>query len=107
MGRTLASIGARLGMPKPVVLCPWPRDARERERVLAEIRRLESRASSEEPVLYSDEVDIHLNPKDLHANVTRNHRCKSMRHLLGNCRRYLEGYRWRRVAGAAVLARAA
>ena len=217
MGRTLASIGARLGMPKPIVLCPWPRDARER--VLAEIRRLESRASSEEPVLYSDEVDIHLNPKlgrdwmlrgrqrsivtpgknqkfylagaldvrsgrlhttgadrknaalfcdllrllaktyrrarrihlvvdnygihsaqltkttlaelagrvvlhflppycpdanriervwqDLHANVTRNHRCKSMRHLLGNCRQYLERYRWRRVTGAAVLALAA
>ena len=28
MGRALAYIGARLGMPKPVVLCPWPRDAR-------------------------------------------------------------------------------
>jgi len=217
MGRTLASIGARLGMPKPIVLCPWPSDARER--VLAEIRRLECRASAEEPVLYSDEVDIHLNPKlgrdwmlrgqqhrvvtpgknqkfylagaldvrtgrlhttgadrknaalfcdllrllaknyprakrihlivdnygihsakltattlaelggrvglhflppycpdanriervwqDLHANVTRNHRCKSMRHLLGNCRRYLETYRWRRVTGSAALALAA
>ncbi len=214
MGRVLASIGARLGMPKPIVLCPWPRDARER--VLGEIRRLEGRASTAEPVLYSDEVDIHLNPKlgrdwmlrgrqrrvvtpgknqkfylagaldvrtgrlhttgadrknaalfcdllrllakayrqarrihlvvdnygihsaqltkatlaelggrvilhflppycpdanriervwqDLHANVTRNHRCKTMRHLLGNCRRYLESYRWRRVTGAAVLA---
>jgi transposase len=212
MGRALASIGARLGMPKPIVLCPWPRDARER--VLAQIRRLESRASADEPVFYSDEVDIHLNPKlgrdwmlrgrqrrvvtpgknqkfylagaldvrtgrllttgaarknaalfcdllrllartyhraqrihlvvdnygihsarltkqtlaelagrvilhflppycpdanriervwqDLHANVTRNHRCKSMRHLLGNCRRYLEAYRWRRLTGAAV-----
>src|SRR5690606_37083107 len=49
------------GMPKPVVLCPWPRDARLR--VLDAIRRLEARASAEEPVLYSDEVDIHLNPK--------------------------------------------
>jgi transposase len=61
MGRALARIGARLGMPKPTVLCPWPRDARERR--LAEIRRLEGRASAEEPVLYSDEVDVHLNPK--------------------------------------------
>ena len=61
MGRVLAKIGARLGMPKPVVLCPWPRD--ERLRVLAQIRRLEGRASAAEPVLYSDEVDIHLNPK--------------------------------------------
>jgi hypothetical protein len=32
-------------------------------RVLAAIRRLEARASADEPVLYSDEVDIHLNPK--------------------------------------------
>ncbi len=214
MGRALACIGARLGMPKPVVLCPWPREARER--VLAEIRRLESRTSEQEPVLYSDEVDIHLNPKlgrdwmlrgrqrrvvtpgknkkfyvagaldvragrlhttgadrknallfcellvllasryrrarrvhlivdnyvihsahrtqktlaalggrivlhflppycpdanriervwqDLHANVTRNHRCKTLNHLLANCRRYLETYRWRRVTGAAALA---
>lgn len=213
MGRALASVGARLGMPKPIVLCPWPRDVRQR--VLAAIRRLEGRASAMEPVLYSDEVDIHLNPKigrdwmlrgqqrrvvtpgknqkfylagaldvrtgelhatgaerknaalfcdllrrlaeqyrrarrvhlivdnygihsakltkktldelggrvvlhflppycpdynriervwqDLHANVTRNHRCRSMKHLLANCRRYLSAYRWRRVTGAAAL----
>lgn|SRR6187402_2706461 len=208
MGRALAQIGARLGMPKPVVLCPWPSDARER--VLARIRRLERRATAREPVVYSDEVDIHLNPKigrdwmlrgqqrrivtpgknkkfylagaldvrtgrlhttgaeqknaalfcellrllanhyrrarrihvvldnygihsahltrdtldelggrvvlhflppycpdanriervwqDLHANVTRNHRCKTMGALLGNCRRYVENYRWRHPA---------
>jgi transposase len=59
MGRTLARIGARLGMPKPVVLCPWKRDAREAR--LAEIRALEERASMAEPVLYGDEVDVHLN----------------------------------------------
>jgi transposase len=217
LGRALARIGARLGMPKPVVLCPWPRDARQP--VLAEIRRLEARASADEPVLYSDEVDIHLNPKlgrdwmlrghqrrvvtpgknqkfylagaldvrtgrlhttgaerknaalfcqllwllasryrrarrihlivdnygihsahltkttlatlrdrivlhflppycpdanriervwqDLHANVTRNHRCKTMNHLLANCRRYLDTYRWRRAPGALALAHAA
>jgi transposase len=208
MGRALAFIGARLGMPKPVVLCPWPRD--ERLRVLAAIRRLEARASSDEPVLYSDEVDVHLNPKigrdwmlrghqrrivtpgknqkfylagaldvrtgrlhttgagqknaalfcqllwliasrfrrarrihlvvdnygihkalltqktlatlrgrvvlhflppycpdanriervwqDFHANVTRNHRCKTMNHLLANARRYLDSYQSRRAA---------
>lgn len=208
MGRVLARIGARLGMPKPIVLCPWPREARER--VLAEIRRLESRASSDEPVLYSDEVDVHLNPRigrdwmlrghqrrivtpgknrkfyiagaldvrtgrlhttgaekknaelfcdlldqlaktyrragrihlvvdnygihharrtkakleelrgrielhflppycpdanriervwqDFHANVTRNHRCKTMKQLLAKARAYLEAYRWRRPA---------
>ena len=214
MGRVLACIGARLGMPKPIVLCPWPREARER--VLAEIRRLERRTSGHEPVLYSDEVDIHLNPKlgrdwmlrgqqrrvvtpgknkkfylagaldvrtgrlhttgadrknallfcellvllasryrrarrvhlvvdnyaihsahqtkktlaalggrvvlhflppycpdanriervwqDLHANVTRNHRCATMNQLLANCRSYLERYRWGHVTGTAALA---
>lgn len=212
MGRVLACIGARLGVPKPIVLCPWPRDMRLR--VLAEIRRLEARASADEPMLYSDEVDIHLNPKlgrdwmlrghqrrvvtpgknrkfylagaldvrtgrlhttggerknaalfcqllwllarryrrarrvhlvvdnygihsaaltkktladlgerivlhflppycpdanriervwqDLHANVTRNHRCKTIDQLLANARRYLDGYRWRRSATPSV-----
>jgi transposase len=217
MGRVLARIGARLGVPKPVVLCPWPRDARERR--LAEIRRLEARASADEAVLYSDEVDIHLNPKigrdwmlrgqqrrivtpgknqkfylagaldvrtgrlhttgtasknarlfcellwllagryrrahrihlivdnygihsarltdstlaalggrivlhflppycpdanriervwqDLHANVTRNHRCRTMSRLLGNARDYLDAYVWRRASRIKALARAA
>lgn len=210
MGRALARLGARLGVPKPIVLCPWPRDARRRK--LAQIRALEARASAAEPVLYEDEVDIHLNPKvgrdwmlrghqrrvvtpgknekfyvagaldvrtgalittgaprknaalfcdllrllaktyprarrihvvldnygihsaaltqqtlvalrgrvvlhflppycpdanriervwqDLHANVTRNHRCKTMAHLLANARAYLTAYVWRRVTGA-------
>lgn len=209
MGRALARLGARLGTPKPIVLCPWPRDARLQR--LAEIRALESSASAAQPVLYADEVDIHLNPKigrdwmlrgqqrrvvtpgknqkfylagaldvrtgalhttgahkkgaslfcdllrlvaetyprarrvhlivdnygvhsahavtrvldelgrivlhflppycpdanriervwqDLHANVTRNHRCRTMTHLLANARRYLTTYVWRRVTGA-------
>ena len=59
MGRVLAQVGARIGLPKPVVLCPWKRNARERR--LAENRALEAGASAEEAVLYSDEVDIHLN----------------------------------------------
>lgn len=217
MGRALAQVGARLGSPKPVVLCHWPRDAREAR--IAEIRALESRASAAEPVLYEDEVDIHLNPKigrdwmlqgeqrrvltpgknekfylagaldvrtgrlhttgaarknallfcellrliakrypsarrihlvvdnygihsarvteaqlkelggrivlhflppycpdanriervwqDLHANVTRNHRCRNMNHLLANCRQYVEAYRWRRITGIAAILRAA
>lgn len=211
MGRALAMIGARLGVPKPVVLCPWPRDARLRK--LAQLRDLEGRASAAEPVLYEDEVNIHLNPKvgrdwmlrghqrrvitpgknqkfylagaldvrtgalittgaprknaalfcqllrllaktyprarrihiildnygihsaaltvrtlvdlrgrivlhflppycpdanriervwqDLHANVTRNHRCKTMIQLLSNARAYLTAYVWRRATGAA------
>ena len=202
MGRALAFIGARLGVPKPVVLCPWPRD--QRARVLATIRRLAANASRLEPVYYADEVDIHLNPKigrdwmlpgiqrrvvtpgknkkfylagaldaltgalvcvghdaknsvlrhlaklharhrrvhiivdnyvihdsrytrrvlrelngkvvlhflppycpdanriervwqDLHANVTRNHRCKTLRELLGRVRYFVDAYAWRDV----------
>lgn len=217
MGRTLSRIGARLGCPKPIVLCPWPRE--RRQRVLAAIRRLEASASADEPVLYGDEVDIHLNPKigrdwmlrghqrrivtpgknqkfylagaldvrtgrlhttgaakknaalfcellwllatryrrarrihlildnygihsarrtrrvlrdlggrivlhflppycpdanriervwqDLHANVTRNHRCKTLAQLLDRARRYLEGYCWRRALSRPVCKRAA
>ncbi|MEO5768448.1 MAG: hypothetical protein ABIS92_08860 [Polyangia bacterium] len=43
MGRALAQLGARLGMPKPIVLSPWP--SARRQRVLREIRRLEAGAS--------------------------------------------------------------
>ncbi|MGO9838132.1 MAG: IS630 family transposase [Polyangiaceae bacterium] len=217
MGRALSRVGARLGTPKPIVLCPWPRD--RRLRVLAAIRRLEARASAKEPVLYSDEVDIHLNPKigrdwmlrghqrrivtpgknqkfylagaldvrtgrlhttgaasknaalfcqllwllasryrrarcvhlivdnyaihkarltrktltalggrivlhflppycpdsnriervwqDFHANVTRNHRCKTLNRLLDNARLYLDAYRWKRTAAKRAVARVA
>ena len=33
--------------------------------------------------------------QELHANVTRNHRCKTLQELLTNCRQYVENYRWR------------
>jgi transposase len=61
MGRALHQLGARLGSPKPFVECPWS-EARK-QRVLKEIRRLEESACDNEPVFYSDEVDINLNPK--------------------------------------------
>ena len=208
LGRALASVGARLGTPKPIVLCPWPRAQRVQR--LAEIRALEQHATISEPVLYVDEVDIHLNPKvgrdwmlpgqqrrlvtpgknekfyiaggldvltgklittglpkknselfiaflsvldrhysrarrihlvldnytihsskrsnaaletygdrfvlhflppycpdanriervwqDLHANVTRNHRCKTLFALLGRARRFVSAYQWKRVS---------
>ena len=61
MGRALSTIGARLGAPKPIVLCPWNR--KRKERVLAGVRRLSKNATAEEPVFYGDEIDIHFNPK--------------------------------------------
>jgi transposase len=45
--------------------------------------------------------------QDMHANVTRNHRCRTMKHLLANARRYLDAYRWSRRAGRAEPMRAA
>ena len=39
--------------------------------------------------------------QELHANVTRNHRCKTIGTVLGNCRRYVESYRRRRAAAPA------
>lgn len=61
MGRALHDVGARLGMARPIVLCPWPH--KRKERVLRELRALASRSSESEPVLYADEIDIHLNPR--------------------------------------------
>jgi len=61
IGRALHRLGARLGRPKPVVLCPWPR--RKRLARVAELRRLAENCSEAEPVYFSDEVDVHLNPK--------------------------------------------
>ena len=58
MGRALADIGARPGMPRPVVNCPWPKKRRERR--LREIRRLVESLSDDEVAFYQDEVDIHL-----------------------------------------------
>ena len=220
MGRALALIGARLGMPKPIVLCPWPtrrarlrvlaadspsRSARERGRARALQRRgrrppqpedrprldaarpaaphrharqerevLPGRrarrahrapshdgrrtartprssascsgcsrrrygrarrihlivdnygihsasAHAQAPSLtFGGRIVLHFLPpycpdanriervwQDLHANVTRNHRCKTMSQLLANARRYLDSYRWKRAVAKRVVARAA
>ncbi|WP_233278245.1 helix-turn-helix domain-containing protein [Myxococcus stipitatus] len=56
MGRTLASLGARLKAAKPIVECPWP--GWRRRRRLHELKWLEVYGPSREPVLHVDEVDI-------------------------------------------------
>jgi transposase len=60
MSRALHELGARRGKPHPIVMCPWKKVARTRR--LNAIRTLLARASAEEPVLFGDEVDVHLNP---------------------------------------------
>jgi transposase len=61
MGRALASTGVKLKSPKPSVLCPWAKDARESR--LKQIDRIITRSPANEPVYFQDEVDIHLNPR--------------------------------------------
>lgn len=61
MGRALRRLGARLGRAKPFVLCPWP--TAKRKRRLRELERLAASDCTAEPVYYSDEVDIDLNPR--------------------------------------------
>ncbi len=59
--RLLARLEVRHGRPKPTVSCPWPKAYKTR--CLNKIARLSDNLSSDEVLLYEDEVDIHLNPK--------------------------------------------
>jgi transposase len=59
--RVLRQMGVRWGRPKPIVLCPWKRERRERR--LREIRRLGENPEPGDAVVFLDEIDIHLNPK--------------------------------------------
>lgn len=61
MSRALRRLGARRGRPRPVVHCPWTQAAKTRR--LNRLRRLLDTLPANEVALYSDEVDIHLNPK--------------------------------------------
>lgn len=58
--RMLRRLGARLGRPKPIVLCPWSK--RRKNRRLRELRQLAEHPPRGEVVVYADEIDIHLNP---------------------------------------------
>jgi transposase len=61
MSLALRMIGARRGRPKPTVMCPWSKQAKNRR--LRAIQRLLEHLPSQEVAVYEDEVDIHLNPK--------------------------------------------
>jgi len=61
MSRLLKRHRVRLGRPKPIVGCPWPKPRKMRR--LARIRRLIRTLAPGEVAVYEDEVDIHLNPK--------------------------------------------
>ena len=59
--RLLKRNKVRLGRPKPIVGCPWPKARRMRR--LQQIRRRIKTLPRGEIAVYVDEVDIHLNPK--------------------------------------------
>lgn len=61
IARTLRRLGARWGMARPTVACPWG-ERRKRLRLRA-IARAVGRYRPGEAVYYEDEVDIHLNPR--------------------------------------------
>jgi len=61
MSRALATIGARLGRPRPTVGCPWPK--RRRNKRLTEIQGVLDALPKGHVAVYLDEVDVHLNPK--------------------------------------------
>jgi len=59
--RLLKRHRVRLGRPKPIVGCPWPKARRQRR--LRQIRKTVAALKRGEVAVYVDEVDIHLNPK--------------------------------------------
>lgn len=61
MGRLLARLGVRRGMPKPTVRCPWSRRAKAARIRL--IRRLVTSLPPDEAAVWEDELDVDLNPR--------------------------------------------
>lgn len=61
VARTLADLGARWGMARPTVACPWAPAVKGRR--VREIERLVATLPVGEEAFYEDEVDIHLNPR--------------------------------------------
>jgi transposase len=61
IARILRRLGARWGMARPTVACPWGQ-RRKRARLRA-IAKAVGRYRPREAVYYEDEVDIHLNPR--------------------------------------------
>jgi transposase len=88
MSRLLGRLSVRLGRPKPIVNCPWPKARRARR--LRAIRRLIEGLGPDEVVVYVDEVDIHLNPK-IGPDWMRRGRQKTVLTPGCNEKRYLAG----------------
>ena len=61
VARMLSDLGARWGMARPIVLCPWSK-ARKARRLRA-IFKIVHNLPAGEVAYFEDETDIHLNPR--------------------------------------------
>lgn len=61
VARMLRDHGARWGMARPTVLCPWPKA--RKARLLRSIWKIVKHLRRDEVAYFEDEVDIHLNPR--------------------------------------------
>jgi len=87
-GRMLDDLGARHGMPKPIVACPWPkaRKTRRIRYIMDKVKKL----PRDEVAYFEDEVDIHLNPKIGRDWMLKGHQKKVLTPGK-NAKRYLAG----------------
>jgi transposase len=88
MSRLLRQNGIRRGRPKPYVECPWRK--RRKQKRLRELRRLQEQLPIDEVLLWSDEIDIHRNPKIGPDYMLRGQQ-KQVRTPGKNEKRYLAG----------------
>jgi hypothetical protein len=61
IGRLLARLGVRHGMPKPMVACPWSR--RRKAARIRLIRKLIASLPLQQAAVWENELDVHLNLK--------------------------------------------
>ena len=61
VARMLRDLGARWGMARPTVVCPWSKGRKARR--LRAIKKILTNLRSDEVAYFEDEVDIHLNPR--------------------------------------------
>lgn len=61
VGRICKELKINWKTARPICRCPWTKGKKKRK--IAKLRKLVKRQTMQEPVFYSDEVDVHLNPK--------------------------------------------
>ena len=95
MARMLERIGARHGMARPLPRPDWPK-ARKTRRVRKIMRVVES--VPEDEVASPEHNRIERLWRDLHASVTRTHRCRTISKLMSRVRYWLRREAKRRSA---------